>query len=253
MNAYQEGVKETIQKLKATSKKSNDKFLDKYEAKALQSPCENITIETWYEFIDVDSKYKTAVKELENLFKNADSKDPEDLKDQWKDLKDKWGGLIAGKAAKPNAKFATPDGEVEFGFSFFKSLVTKKVRNHKVTKEDVKDAVKLLKYISREIDAAYKDFISSNISSSYAYSTNRPGSIGLSKAERYSKKLTNLKKNYMGLLERNYRGAIYWQLKTKQDQARLVIMKAAGQKPTNESDVIDEELDSIYEELITKI
>ena len=57
----------------------------------------------------------------------------------------------------------------------------------------------------------------------------------------------------MGLLERNYRGAIYWQLKAKQDQARLVIMKAAGQKPTNESDVIDEELDSLYEELIMKI
>ena len=246
-------MKETIQKLKVASKKSNDKFLSKYEEKALQSPCENITIETWYEFVDIDSKYKTAIKELENLFKNADTKDPDDLKDQWNDLKDKWGGLIAGRAAKPNAKFSTPDGEVEMGFSFFKSLVTKKVKNHKVTKQDVKDAVKLLKNISREIDAAYKDFMSSNVASSYAYSTNRPGSIGLSKAEKYSKKLTNLKKNYMNLLERNYKGAIYWQLKTKQDQARLVIMKAASQKPVKESDIINEELDSIYEELIMKI
>ena len=253
LKVYQEGVKEKLQKLKATAKASNDKFLDKYEAKALSSPCDNITIETWYEFVDLKKKYDESLKKLKDLFKGANSKNPEELKDLYKDLKDKWGGMKAGKASKPVADFITPDGEREKSLGTFLSFAAKKVKNHKVTKQDVKDAVSLLKNISKEIDVAYKDFTKSNNQTLYAYDTgNRPG-IGLSKAEKYSRKLTNLEKDYTDLLERNYNGALYWQLKAKQDQARLVVMKAAGQRSANESDIIDEELDSTYEELIMKL
>ena len=131
----------------------------------------------------------------------------------------------------------------------YASIGSTLTRNHKVTKQDVKDAVSTLKNIGKEITEAWNAFQKSNLGMQFA-GIHGP-SLG-TKSEKYQNKLTNLKKDYADLLDNNYKGALYWQLVAKQQQARKVVLMAARDVKT-ENAMFDDELISLIEEAYSYI
>ena len=243
------GFKEKITSLKSRFVVSNKRFLKKYEDKALKSSCSGLVMDKWYTFSDLDKKYKETLKRIQDLFKGTDTDDVDKLKAAYKDLKDKGFGLIPGKVAKANSTFFTNDGSEGKYIVSYASIGSTLTRNHKVTKQDVKDAVNTLKNVGKEITETWNAFQKSNLSMQFA-GTHGP-SLG-TKSERYQKKLTNLKKDYADLLDNNYKGALYWQLVAKQQQARKVVLMAARDVKT-ENAMLDDELVSLIEEAYSYI
>ena len=243
------GFKEKIDSLRSRFVASNKRFLSKYEDRALKSSCSGLVMDKWYMFADLDKKYKDTLKKIQDLFKGTNTDDVDKLKAAYKDLKDKGFGLIPGKVAKANSTFFTNDGSQGKAIVSYASIGSTLTRNHKVTKQDVKDAVNTLKDVGKEITEAWNAFQKSNLGMQFA-GIHGP-SLG-TKSERYQKKLTNLKKDYADLLDNNYKGALYWQLVAKQQQARKVVLMAARDVKT-ENAMFDDELVSLIEEAYSYI
>ena len=246
------GIKTMFQNLKDKLTKSNKKFLDRYEKKALASECKGLVMEEWYVFVDLDKKYSDTLKSVKDLFKGSDIDDEDELKKMYKDLKDKGLGLIPGKVAKTAADFTRK--ETGDSFALYSKIAVNTTRNHSITKQDVKDAIATLKNISTEIDDAFHD-LNKNVvalNSIYAFQR-RSGNTGLTKSEKYQRKLGNLKKDYLQLLDKDYSGAVYWQLLAKQKQARKVVQMAARDSSNEWASVFDEELAEITESVLNYI
>ena len=243
------GFKEKIDSLRSRFVASNKRFLNKYEDRALKSSCSGLVMDKWYTFADLDKKYKDTLKKIQDLFKGTNTDDVDKLKAAYKDLKDKGFGLIPGKVAKANSTFFTNDGSEGKVIVSYASIGSTLTRNHKVTKQDVKDAVNILKDVGKEITEARNAFQKSNLGMQFA-GIHGP-SLG-TKSEKYQNKLTNLKKDYADLLDNNYKGALYWQLVAKQQQARKVVLMAARDVKT-ENAMFDDELISLIEEAYSYI
>lgn len=236
------GFKEKIDSLKSKFVVSNERFLNKYEDRALKSSCSGLVMDKWYMFADLNKKYKDTLKRIQDLFKGTNTDDVDTLKAAYKDLKDKGFGLIPGKVAKANSTFFTNDGSEGKVIVRYASIGSTLTRNHKVTKQDVKDAISTLKNVGKEITEAWNAFHKANLSMQFA-GVHGP-SLG-TKSEKYQNKLTNL-------LDNNYKGALYWQLVAKQQQARKVVLMAARDVKT-ESAMFDDELISLIEEAYSYI
>lgn len=243
------GFKEKIDSLRSRFVASNKRFLNKHEDRALKSSCSGLVMDKWYTFADLDKKYKDTLKKIQDLFKGTNTDDVDKLKAAYKDLKDKGFGLIPGKVAKANSTFFTNDGSEGKAIVSYASIGSTLTRNHKVTKQDVKDAVNTLKDVGKEITEAWNAFQKSNLGMQFA-GIHGP-SLG-TKSEKYQNKLTNLKKDYADLLDNNYKGALYWQLVAKQQQARKVVLMAARDVKT-ENAMFDDELISLIEEAYSYI
>lgn len=244
------GFKEKLQELKSKMVLSNQKFLKKYQDRALKSECSGLVIDKWYEFPDIDKKYEDTLSKLKKLFKGKDfdSMSDDELKDFYKSVKT--GMLNTGSAANIARDFLRSD---EGGLDLlYKKAVVKLVRNHKITKQDVKNAVDTLKNITTDIDSAYRALNDKVISLAYANPRNRGIGVGLTKAERYKKNINKVKDTVMRMLEKDYSGAIYHQLVAKQQQARKVILMAARESKT-ENAMFDDELISLIEEAYSYI
>lgn len=249
LDAYvmEAGIKDKFKDLKDRMIKSNNKFLDKYQERALSSECSGIVIDKWYEFVDLDAKYNEALKNLQSVFKNYNtSSSEEDLKDLYKKVKD---GMFKTGAARTAARdfMKNDDGE----HILYKNAVAKTVRNHKVTKEDVKNAVETLKGITTEIDTAYKTLSRFVTAMNYDMSGGkRSTNIGLTKPEKYQRKITKIKNDTKEMLDKDYAGAVYWQLLAKEKQARKVISLAARDSSNEWVSVFDAEFESLNESIL---
>ena len=243
------GLMDKFKDLKDKFIKSNKKFLDKYEDKALSSSCSGIVIDKWYTFVDLDSKYNDALKKLQSVFKRIDinNASEKDLKDFYKEIKD--GMFKTGSARSAVSDFVKNDkGEVNY---LYKNAAVKMERDHNVTKQDVKDAVDTLKSITTEIDSAYK-LLNERIAALNTFAK-RSTNIGLDKSEKYQRKIVGIKDDMKKALDKDYAGAVYWQLLAKQRQARKVISLAARDSSNEWASVFDDELDSINESIISYI
>lgn len=243
------GFKEKMDGLKSIFVASNKRFLDKYGDKALESSCSGLVMDKWYTFVDLDKKYKDTLKKIQDLFKGTDTDDADKLKAAYKDLKDKGFGLIGGKLANATSTFISKDGEEGKMAATYISVASTVTRNHKVTKEDVKDAVNTLKTIGKDISEAQNTFKKSIYGS---FAAIHAPSIRKSKSERYQDHIINLKLDYLYHLDKLYKGAVYWQLITKQQQARKVVLMAARDVKT-ENAMFDDELVSLIEEAYSYI
>lgn len=227
------GLMDKFKDLKDKFIKSNKKFLDKYEEKALSSSCSGIVIDKWYTFVDLDSKYNDALKKLQSSFNRIDvnNASEEDLKGFYGEIKD--------SMFKQGQKDATN--------KIYKNAAVEVEHNHSVTKEDVKNAVDTLKSITTDIDSAYKTL---NVINTYS---KRSTNAGLSKSEKYQRKIINIRDDMKRNLDGDYAKAVYWQLLAKQRQARKVISLAARDSSNEWVSVFDNELDSINESIISYI
>lgn len=227
------GLIDKFKDLKDKFIKSNKKFLDKYEEKALSSSCSGIVIDKWYTFVDLDSKYNDALKKLQSSFNRIDvnNASEEDLKGFYGEIKD--------SMFKQGQKDATN--------KIYKNAAVEIEHNHSVTKEDVKNAVDTLKGITTDIDSAYKTL---NVINTYS---KRSTNAGLSKSEKYQRKIINIRDDMKRNLDGDYAKAVYWQLLAKQRQARKVISLAARDSSNEWVSVFDDELDSINESIISYI
>lgn len=235
-----------LDKMKANLTLSNKRFLEKYGEAAKKSNCLGITMKEWYTPKDIDKQFKSLSDEVMKEFgKNYKSVDQ--LQADYKRLRGNifyLGGEYDAISRKQlNGK----------SVALVRDLACDKKSNYVLKKSDVKDAIEMLKNVSREIDDVNSKFTDSSIST--AYGSSKGSTIGKDKEERYAVKIDNMRRDLMKVLAMNYYKTKLMQLKMLQKQSRLVVMKAARQKPTNEEATIIANLEACIDEigeLITK-
>ena len=232
---------DTINKMKAKLVLSNKRFLEKYSNAAKKSNCLGITMKEWYKPKDIDKQFKQLTDEVNKKF-GKDYKSVDALEADYKRLKGNILGL-GGEYSSISKKQLNRKS-----VALTKELAFVKEKNHIITKSDVDKAIKMLETVSRQIDQVYVDRYNSSILS-ICGTTKANSCIGKTKEERLYSKIDTMKKSLLNLLQGNYYAIKLEQVKILQKQSRLVIMKAARQKPTNEEATIMINLESCIDEI----
>lgn len=230
----------TLDSMKASLTLSNKKFLDKYGEAAKKSNCLGIVMKDWYEPKDIDKQFKSLSDEVNKRF----GKTYKNLDDLEKDYKRLRGNILGLGGEYENISKKQLGGK---SVALVKDLAFEKKENHVVKKTDVTDAINCLKTVSRQLDDVNSK--TTDVSLSVAYSNSKGNTVGKTKEERLEAKIDAMKRDLMKILQYNYYKTKLGQLKVLQKQSRLVIMKAARQKPTNEETNIMNKFDSCIDEI----
>lgn len=230
----------TLDSMKASLTLSNKKFLDKYGEAAKKSNCLGIVMKDWYEPKDIDKQFKSLSDEVNKRF----GKTYKNLDDLEKDYKRLRGNILGLGGEYENISKKQLGGK---SVALVKDLAFEKKEDHVVKKTDVTDAINCLKTVSRQIDDVNSK--STDTALSVAYGNSKGNTIGRTKEERLEAKIDAMKRDLMKILQTNYYKTKLKQLKVLQKQSRLVIMKAARQKPTNEETNIMNKFDSCIDEI----
>lgn len=233
-------LKDKLDSFKVTIAKSNEKFVNKYaeDAKKYKG---NIVIDKWYETVDIESKYKKAMQEVDKVFKLKSDATVEELKEKKKEIM----GTFKDNIFSPRKATGSKPIYVLFDdhdVVIYKNFVMKEILNHKLTKKDVDDAINYLKNSQKEIDNAQKRYTDLFNSIYFGKNTNK---AGRTKGEKITTKIEDYKYNIIKSIEMSYSAMVMMQLKMKQKQARLVLLKAARVKAIDESVIND--LENVFE------
>ena len=233
-------VKNAFDQFKAKITLSNERFLKKHKEAALKSKCDGITIEKWYIPKDINAIHNKVIAEVKKEM-DPETKDVRELKAKWKDISGTFllGG-VDSKGVAISAKML--DGKQA---ALIKDLAHNVQRDHKVTPSDVKEAVKFLENSDAEITKAYNEYMKRSMGSSYALWN--PKVLGRTKGERYVKKINTFMQMVQDNIDLNYQKMLLSQLKVKQHQSRVIVLKAARVSSNEAASILESEMNILDE------
>lgn len=240
-------VQNAFDKLKAKVTMSNKRFLKKYEDAALKSNCKDIVIDKWYTPVDIDSKLKSVMKEVDSTFVSK-SDDPDELKQAYKDMRGSiWLSFADGKMSSVSAKMLDGNSMV-----WVKNIALKKTLKHRLTQSDVKEAIKFLKESDRRIDEEKSKY--NKQLAAYSYANDGIRTLGRTKDEKYIKKIDAIRRTVVDNVLLNYQKMKLMQLKVLQQQSRIVVLKAARVSKISEAEIEEmQDIDNILEQAFALI
>ena len=237
-------IQDALDSMKSKMTASNARFLKKHKEAALASKCDGIVIEKWYLPKDIEKLYKDTMAEIKKEM-DPTKMELKELKEKFKDLK---GTLLLGytdsKGTVISAKML--DGK---SAGWVKDLAHNTVRHHKVTPADVKEAVKFLENSDNEITKVQQELQRKvNIASWAIYN---PQTLGRTRSEAYVKKINTYMQYVIDCVNLNYQKMLLSQLKVKQQQSRVVVLKAARVSSNESVQILEKEfalIESTFEE-----
>lgn len=246
MKSIQEGkVSDAFDKLRSNMVASNQRFLKRHKEAALASKCDGIVIEKWYEAKDLDKFYKDAMNAVKKEM-DPETKELGELKDRWKEVRGSiWLGGADSKGIAISSKML--DGKQ---MAWVKDLAHNIIRKKKITPSDVKEAVKFLENSDIEINKANHEL--TRATAITAGSMYTPNTLLRTRGEAYVKKINTFMQYVIDNINLNYQKMLLSQLKIKQQQSRMVILKAARVSSNEAVEILEKEfalIESVFEDI----
>ena len=245
IQSIQEGkLQDAFDKLKSNMVASNQRFLKRHKEAALASKCDGITIEKWYEAKDLNKLYKDAMSAVKKEM-DPETKDLGELKDRWKEIRGSiWLGGADSKGIAISSKML--DGKQ---MAWVKDLAHTIFRKKKITPSGIKDAVKFLENSDIEINKANHDLM--RASAVTAGSLYTPNTLLRTRGEAYVKKINTFMQYIIDNINLNYQKMLLSQLKIKQQQSRMIILKAARVSSNEAMEILEKDF-AIIESAFTE-